>query len=134
VTTPDVQVAPLASGAPACGLCGTPAIVHWQRRLTPDEITEQQVLEQARRDEAVLLADPQLPPPEFGPMPGYLDAARIVFGCKDHAITQDAAALTHQAHCTAPAAHGLPGCNCAPEPAPQPEPEPPAAELPPGWN
>ncbi|MET9222325.1 hypothetical protein ABZX65_26665 [Streptomyces sp. NPDC003300] len=134
MTTPDVQPAPLAPTGPVCGLCGTPALVHWQRRLTGAEVAEQQAIEQGRRDEVVLLADPALPPPVFPPMPGFEDATRIVHGCIHHAITQDTAALTHQATCTAPTEADLPGCNCTPETAPTPDPEPPTPQLPPGWN
>lgn len=125
--------APPPAVGPACTLCGIAGgpdvwLGHWQRRLTPDEIAAHQQLEQNRRDEALLLADPDQPPPDFGPMPDGADWTRVVFGCVDHAIDRDAAALIHQATCSAP-----PTCDCTPEPVPTPTapPEPPPA--PPGW-
>lgn len=123
---------PEAPTGPACTLCGALAVVHWQRRLTPTEATAEQAREQARRDEADLLADPQQPPALWPPLPTCADWTRIVHGCRDHAIGRDAAALVHQASCTAPGAE-LPGCDCEPEAAPKDEPEPVAAELPDGW-
>lgn len=133
MTIPDVEPVPVAPGGPACGLCGDPAVVHWQRRLTPDEVAAAQQLEQERRDEAAPLADPQLPPPDFGPLPDCADWTRIVHGCTQHAIGLDAATLIHRAGCTAPDAADLPGCNCTPEPAPEPPAEPEPAPLPAGW-
>lgn len=127
MATPTPDPAPAPTG-PVCAGCGEPAVVHWQRRLTEAEIAAEQAIEQARRDARLLLADPQLPPPDFGPMPDYLDATTIVPACVKHAIALDAAAHIHQATCTAP-----PACDCTPEPLPEPEPEPPAPELPPGW-
>jgi hypothetical protein len=124
-----VQPIPTCSAA----TCSDPAVVHWQRRLTPDEITQEQAREQDRRDRLIALADPQLPPPDFGPMPDCLTYTHTVYGCMRHAITRDAAALIHQAECTAPKPGDLPGCDCTPEPAPQPDPDPPAPQLPPGW-
>lgn len=126
------DIAPPIDGGPTCSLCGGTAVVHWQRRLTSDEVAAAQAIEQARRDEAVILADPQLPPPVFGPLPTCADWTRTVHGCIRHYITMDAAVLVHQAACTAPAEADLPGCNCTPEAAvPDPEPEP--APMPPGW-
>lgn len=132
---PDVQSepAPVAPTGPVCTACGDTAVVHWQRRLTPAEIAVEQAKEQSRRDEAVLLADPALPPPEFGPLPDCTDWTHIVHGCLAHYITRDAAARIHQAACTAPNPAHTPGCDCTPEPLPPAPPEPPAAELPPGW-
>lgn len=135
MTSPDI--APAGTG-PTCTLCGIQAgpdvwLGHWQRRLTSDEISIEQAKEQARRDQILALADPQLPPPEFGPMPDMLDYTTVVYGCKDHAIKASAAALIHAADCTAPTAADLPGCNCTPEPLPQPDPDPAQPELPPGW-
>lgn len=129
MTTPTPGPVPnIASTGPACGACGIPAVVHWQRRLTPAEIAVQQAIEQDRRDQTLLLADPQLPPPAFPPMPDFLDATRIVPACAQHSISLDAATLTHQATCAAP-----PTCDCTPEPPPQPTPDPPGPDLPPGW-
>ncbi|PJN00806.1 hypothetical protein CG740_23150 [Streptomyces sp. CB01201] len=116
-----------ASGL-ACIRCGAPPVVHWTRRLTDDEFAAFVALEQARRDLATALADPQGPPPDFGPLPVESDNARSVYACIDHSISLDAAALVHAKTCTAPP------CNCTPEPAPQPEPAPDPVELPPGWS
>lgn len=113
---------------PTCASCGGPAVVHWERRLTDAEITAQQDAEKNRRWEVSLLADPDQPPPEFGPMPDFLDATVAVLACIAHAISLDTAALVHAKDCTAP-----PACTCTPEPAPQPAPPPEPAELPPGW-
>jgi hypothetical protein len=107
--------------------------VNWQRRLTPDEITGQQAIEQARRDQVLLLADPQQPAPVFPPLPDCADYTRIVHGCADHAIARDAAALTHRAACTAPAVANLPDCDCTPEAAPESDPQPEAVTPPAGW-
>lgn len=117
-----------------CTLCGATARVQWLRRLTADEVAEQQALEQARRDEILLNADPQLPVPTFPPMPDFADAVRAVYGCVNHAVGQDAAALIHGADCTAPDPKVLPHCNCTPEPAPAPDVDPDPLPLPAGWN
>jgi hypothetical protein len=127
VTTPE-----LAPAGPACTLCGAPAVVHWQRRLTHDEVAVEQAIEQGRRNAADFLADPQQPPMPWPPLPDCADWTRIVHRCMVHAITKDAAALVHQATCTAPGAD-LPGCDCVPEAAAKAGPEPAAAELPAGW-
>jgi hypothetical protein len=124
---------PEAPEKPPCTLCGAPAVVHWQRRLTPAEVAIEQAKEQARRDEADLLADKQKPPTLWPPLPDCADFTRIVHGCLHHAIGRDAAALVHQATCTAPNADHLPGCDCEPEAPPKAQPEPVAAELPDGW-
>lgn len=128
---PDTPTAPAING---CTLCGEPARVHWLRRLTPTEISVEQAIEQGRRDAALLLADPQLPAPDFGPLPTCEDYTHTVYGCVHHAIAQDAAALVHLATCTAPDAAHLPGCNCTPENAPEPPPAVPTPPLPPGWS
>jgi hypothetical protein len=113
---------------PACVACGGPAVVHWQRCLTEAEIAQQQAIEQDRRREVALLADPALPPPIFPPMPDFLDATTPVYGCAQHGISLDAASHVHQATCAAP-----PVCDCKPEAAPDPEPEPAPVVLPAGW-
>jgi hypothetical protein len=113
---------------PSCAACGAPAIVHWQRRLTDAEVTEQQDIEQARRWEIGLLADPDQPPPVFPPLPDFLDATTVVPACADHSISLELAALVHAKDCAAP-----PVCACTPEPTPDPEPQPEPAALPPGW-
>jgi len=129
---------------PTCAACNDAALVHWQRRLTPDEISAEQAREQARRDEALaqwqqivdsLDGSDQAPPPkpDFGPLPDCLDYTRTVYGCYHHAITRDSAALVHRATCTAPDPATIPACNCTPEPAPEPDPAPEPPQLPPGW-
>jgi hypothetical protein len=97
-----------------------------------DEIGEEQAKEQARRDEAVLLADPDKPLPEFGPLPDCADYTRAVHGCGKHYISRELAALVHQGTCGAPDT-GFPGCDCTPEQPPKPDPMPEAAPLPVGW-
>lgn len=131
VTQPDIAPTPVQG--PACTLCGGPAVVHWQRRLTADEVAVEQAKEQARRDEITRLADPDKPAPVFPPLPDCADYTRAVHACYGHAITPQAGALIHQAACTAPTEADLPGCDCTPEPAPAGDSEPPAIELPPGW-
>jgi hypothetical protein len=113
---------------PTCTACGAPAAVHWQRRLTEAEITQQQAIEQDRRREVALLADPAKPAPIFPPMPDFLDATTVAYGCTQHGISLDAASLIHQSACAAP-----PTCTCTPEAQPEPEPEPEPVQLPPGW-
>jgi hypothetical protein len=116
---------------PVCALCGAPAVVNWQRRLTDGELDAHLALEQEKRDGRMLLADPQATP-DFGPLPQADDCTRPVYACGPHAIAMDAAALVHQATCTAPNPDHLPGCGCTPEPAPQPaEAEP--SRLPAHW-
>lgn len=101
-----------------CALCGEPAVVQWRRRLTDAEFEPITAAEQERRDEATLLADPQQPPPVFGPMPVPSDYIAAVYACADHGITLDLAALVHQRTCNAPNTADLPGCNCTPEAPP----------------
>ncbi|MFK0182066.1 hypothetical protein ACIQVR_39650 [Streptomyces xanthochromogenes] len=120
--------APDQPAGPACTLCGAPACVHWQRRLTDAEFADYLALVQGRRDELTELADQQQPPPDFGPLPAQDEVTRTIFGCLDHAIGLDAAALIHAKGCTAPP------CNCTPEQAPRPEPEPNPQQMPPGWG
>lgn len=133
MTTPTPAQAPTG---PACALCGVEAVVQWQRRLTDAELAGYIGLEQERRDERLLLADPQQPAPDFGPLPTAADCTRPVFACGPHAITLDAAALVHQATCTAPATADLPGCDCTPEAPPQPRlaAEAEASRLPAHWT
>ncbi|MFE5868802.1 hypothetical protein ACFQ6V_09130 [Streptomyces roseifaciens] len=111
--------------------------MNWQRRLTPVEFAAHLEWEQQRRERAAQLADPQQPPPDFGPLPQPEGCTTTVFACADHAVTLEVAALIHQGTCTAPSLDDLPGCNCAPEPAAPSTPEPgtaPADALPPGWS
>lgn len=152
MTTPDTVLAapnavqPAAAPAPpGCTACGNPSYVHWQRRLNPDEITEQQAAEQARRDaelaewqqivDSLAGTDTPTPPrPEYGPLPDCADYTRTIYACLSHAIAQDAAAHIHQGTCTAPDPAVLPACNCTPEPLPTPDPAPEPRPLPPGWS
>jgi hypothetical protein len=123
VTTSEVIVTvpvPAPTG-PACALCGAEAVVNWQRRLTDGELTAHVALEQEKRDERLLLADPQQPAPDYGPPPTAADCTAPVYACGLHAIAMDAAALVHAKGCTAPAKADLPGCDCTPEPAPAPQ-------------
>jgi hypothetical protein len=105
------------------------------RRLTDDELAAHVSLEQGRRDERLLLADPQLPTPDFGPLPQPEECTRPVFACGAHAINQAAAVLVHTKACTAPNAADLPGCDCTPEPPPKsvPAEEPAPPRLPKHW-
>lgn len=121
--TTEPEPASVQDAGPQCALCGAPSAVQWQRRLTEAEKQPILAAEQARRDEAVILADPSLPPPVFGPMPDLSDYTASVYACGDHGITLDLAAHIHQSTCTAPVQADLPGCSCTPEPLPDPEPE-----------
>ena len=107
---------------PACTACGEAAVVNWQRRPTEQELADLIATEQERRAQLLLLADPQLPPPEFGPLPTADGMTRTVYACAQHAITMDAASRIHASTCTAPNTANLPGCDCTPEPLPPPEP------------
>jgi len=118
---------------PPCAACGDTAVVSWQRRLTDDELADHIGIERERREQALLLADPQLPPPAFPPLPTGDDDTRPVYSCGPHAITMDAAALVHAASCTAPNQADLPGCDCTPEPAPAPAEGNPGPALPDHW-
>lgn len=119
---------------PLCAACGDGAVVNWQRRPTADEVTAIVAVEVERRQQLLLLADPQLPPPEFGPLPAGDGMTRTVYACAQHAITLDGAARIHEATCTAPNPDDLPGCNCSPEtPAPEPLDNGPRVQLPDHW-
>jgi hypothetical protein len=108
--------------------------VNWLRRPTDAELAEVVKAEQDRRDQIRLLADPQLPEPEFGPLPTAEGTTRTVYACGPHAITMDAAALVHASSCTAPNEADLPDCDCTPETLPPaPIEEAPVQALPDHW-
>jgi len=138
--TPDTAPAapaelPPASAGPACGACGEPAVVNWRRRLTDGELAEHVALEQERRDHALLIANPQLPPPVFPPLPDGSDDTRTLYACAQHAIRMDAAAHIHHNACTAPNQDGVDGCDCTPEPHPKPATDTPIeSRLPEHWQ
>ncbi|MEU1371993.1 hypothetical protein ABZ454_38790 [Streptomyces sp. NPDC005803] len=102
--------------------------MNWQRRPTEAEIADVIAAEEARRAVLLVLADPQLPPPEFGPLPTGDGMTRTVYACGAHAISLDGASLVHKSTCTAPNPADLPGCNCVPEPS---VPTPPGEATPP---
>lgn len=134
--TPAQAPAEPPQSGPVCGACGDTAVVNWQRRLTDDELAEHVRLEQAKRDQTLLLADPQLSPPVFPPLPDGSNDALLLLACAQHAIDGGLAGLIHQKTCTAPNEIGRWGCDCTPEPAPQAptvEPEPVLA-LPTHWQ
>jgi hypothetical protein len=114
--------------------CGNPAVVQWSRRPTASELTALIYAEQARRDEVVLLANPDLPAPAFGDLPTAADTVVAVYGCVQHAVSADLAPFVHQSVCTAPNPASLPKCDCAPEPLTQNAVTPPAPDLPSGWQ
>jgi hypothetical protein len=108
--------------------------VQWLRRPTDDEVTDVVQVEQSRRDQALLLADPRLPAPDFGPLPTGAGMTRTVYACGPHAIRLDSAALVHASSCTAPNDTDLPDCDCTPEPVQQtPVEKEPAVRLPDHW-
>jgi hypothetical protein len=116
---PAPPTPPAVPSGPTCTACSSDAVVHWQRRPTTEELAEVVQAEKDRREQLLLLADPQLPAPEFGPLPTADGTTRTVYACGPHAITMDAAALIHTSGCTAPNNADLPGCDCTPEPPPQ---------------
>lgn len=133
----DPQPAPPVPATPAtnaCTLCGGEGAVNWQRRPTDAEYADVVQAEEDRRDQIRLLADPQLPAPEFGPLPTAEDMTRAVYGCVVHAIGLEAASRIHASRCTAPNEAHLPGCDCTPEPPPLAlADEAPVLELPAHW-
>jgi len=104
----------LVTSAPECGACGADAVVNWMRRPTDDEVAEVIATEEERRAQLLLLADPQAPAPDFGPLPTGDGMTRTVYACVTHAIPLDAASRVHAKECTAPAT----ACTCTPEPPP----------------
>ncbi len=137
VPGPAPEPLPPVAVGPACEACGSTAVVHWRRRLTDDELAAHVAMEESRRESAALF-DSRHPVPEFGRLPHADECTVCVYACADHAISLEAAARIHRATCTAPSAHDLPGCDCAPEPAVPPTPEAIAAgtatALPLGWT
>lgn len=129
---------PALPAGPACAACGAEAVVNWRRRPTDDEFADVLAAEKARREEALLLADPQLPTPRPGPLPTAEGTTRAVYACAAHAITLEAAARIHANWCTAPNDADLPGCDCTPEPqaeaAPGVLPDASARRLPAHWQ
>lgn len=118
VSPAPVPDTPATPSGPTCAACDSEAVVHWRRRPTDDELAELVAAEQSRREEMLLLADHQLPAPQFGPLPTADGTTRTVYACGRHAITLEAAALIHQSGCTAPNDADLPGCDCTPEALP----------------
>lgn len=115
---------------PQCASCDAEAVVQWLRRPTDAELDTRRGFEQARRDVITLLADPQLPAPEFGPLPTADDVTVSVYACAAHGLSLDAASMMHASVCTAP-----PVCTCQPEPAVgNPAVDIPAVVLPEGWH
>jgi hypothetical protein len=108
--------------------------VNWQRRPTQTEVSAVIETETERRTELLILADPQLPRPQFGPLPTGDGMTRAVYACAEHAISLDGAAHLHESNCTAPNEADLPGCNCTPA-APEQEAAEPASsvQLPDHW-
>jgi hypothetical protein len=122
---------------PFCAACGADAIVNWLRRPTEAEVADVIAAEVERRAVLLTLADPQLPPPEFGPLPTGDGMTRTIYACGPHAISLDGASLVHASSCTAPANTAiLPACDCTPEPSvPSPADDAtPPAQLPDHWT
>lgn len=107
--------------------CTTPSLVHWQRRLTQDEIVTAHRAEQQRRD------DRETPFPDGIPLTDPAEMSHLVHACGQHAIGMNAAALIHQADCPGPDSPNLPECGCEPEPAPEPTVRP-EQQLPDHWG
>jgi hypothetical protein len=107
--------------------CTTDSLVHWQRRLTADEIAVAQDLELQRR------ADAPVPFPDGVPLPDPAQYSHLVHACGQHAIHMEAATRIHQSGCSGPDSAALPACDCEPEPHPESlRPEQPA--LPDHWT
>lgn len=137
--TLPAEAAPAVALPPArlaCGATGCPStgVVQWRRRLTDAEFAEVVADEESRREQVLLLADPELPAPTFGPLPVLSDCVRAVYACGPHAITLAAGALVHQATCSAPDPTHTPACSCTPEaPSETGAPTDPTITLPTGW-
>jgi hypothetical protein len=107
--------------------------VNWRRQPTEAEVADVIAVEVDRRTQLLLLADPELPRPDFGPLPTGDGMTRTVYACAVHAISLEGAARVHASACTAPNEAHLPGCDCTPgTPAPAPMDDP-ARPLPDHW-
>ena len=104
--------------------CSETPLVHWQRRLTADEVDIEHAIERHKRDGWLELRDVEQPMPDYGPLPDPSSYSYLVYACADHAIDMDAAGLVHQNTCAGPDSDALPLCDCDPEPAPAPRPRP----------
>lgn len=131
-TPPAATPSALACAAPNCP---NPVAVQWRRRLTQTELDAVVTAEKQRRQQALALADPQQPVPDFGAPPAAANHTRAVYACGGHAIDLDLAAHVHDATCAAPEPAALPSCRCTPEPI-QLTPHPSAATvtLPTHWT
>ncbi|WP_128381266.1 hypothetical protein [Streptomyces cavernae] len=108
--------------------------MNWLRRPTGAEVADAIAAEEKRREDLLLLADQQLPTPEFGPLPTGNGMTRSVYACATHAITLDAASRIHASSCMAPDPAVLPGCDCTPEvQAPTPPSDSVPVKLPEHW-
>jgi hypothetical protein len=105
--------------------CVSPVVVQWRRRPTDAELAELVQAEKARREQVLLLSDPQQPAPEFGALPTVDGTVIAVFSCAQHTIELEAAARIHASDCA--------GCSCEPEPHPDAPPPPAMTILPSGW-
>lgn len=103
---------------PPCYNCGEPAVVHWLRRPTEDEVAVQVAIEEQRRAEVD--AATGMPLSDYPPLPTAADMVIAVYACAEHPIHLDLAARVHASDC-APEPHHLPDCNCSPESAPEPQ-------------
>jgi hypothetical protein len=99
---------------PACGACGSTALVVWTRRPSEAELAA-------------------IPAEHGGESATATNTTVAVYACGSHAISADLGALVHQALCAGPSSPALPDCTCTPEPAPVAVPEP-VQELPAGWQ
>ncbi|MEW2164413.1 hypothetical protein AB0912_15675 [Streptomyces sp. NPDC007084] len=122
-----------ASRGPACTLCQRPALVHWLRRPTNEDVEAVRLLEIDRRAAQEQLDNPDAPTPVYPPLPTGADTTVIVHACGPHAIDMEAAAHIHASTCTAPNEADLPGCDCTPEKLPTEPPEE-TAPLPAHWT
>lgn len=135
MSTPELAAPPPLPSGPVCSHAGCTGrvVAQWRRRPTDGELDAHVALEETRREERLLLADPQLPPPVFPPLPSAEDTVIAVFACARHAIDIDLASRVHAADCRAPHEEHLPVCDCEPEPLPESESVEETVTLPTGW-